>query len=72
MNIKEAKRKIVENKYRAIAFICSVILTLIFEWFYRGANWAYDAGDYWQRGVSIYGNRFRLEGINGFRGYIPT
>lgn len=59
-----------ENKYRAIAFICCIILTLIFEWFYRDASWEYDARDYWERGVLIYENHFQLESIDGFRGYI--
>lgn len=63
-------RKQVSFKYLTLIFFISYLFFLLIELFLKSSPWMYDTMDYWTRGKSLAENQFRLNSINGFRGYV--
>lgn len=59
-----------KNKYILITLAICFATAIIAEMGYLNSIWIYDTNDYWNRGEMIKSSGFKIDSIDGFRGYI--
>ena len=53
-----------------LLFLFCYFYFLLIERVFKSIPWMYDAADYWSRGCNLSIGKFKINSIDGFRGYL--